>query len=144
MGELGKLGIKVAKSTVDKYRVRSGKAPSPTRKSFLTNHINDLVSIDFLIVPTIRFKPKFFASTPLRIRPLCGRRSRSLKLFRGRPQPSICYEIVMRSTEEHFKSGFAPSVLSKPSVRREVLGKIHLSNASLAHYDATAATTLSF
>ena len=56
VGELGKLGINVAKSTVDKYRVRSGKAPPPTWKAFLKNHINDLVSIDFLIVPSIRFK----------------------------------------------------------------------------------------
>jgi transposase InsO family protein len=56
VGELGKLGIKVAKSTVDKYRVRSGKGPSPTWRAFLKNHINDLVSIDVLIVPTIRFK----------------------------------------------------------------------------------------
>ena len=56
VGELGKLGIKVAKSTVDKYRVRSGRAPSPTWRAFLKNPINDLVSIDFLIVPTIRFK----------------------------------------------------------------------------------------
>jgi putative transposase len=56
VGELGKLGIKVAKSTVDKYPVRSGTAPSPTWKAFLKNHVNDLVSIDFLIVPTIRFK----------------------------------------------------------------------------------------
>ena len=56
VGELGKLGIKVAKSTVDKYRVRSEKAPSPTWKAFLKNHMNDLVSIDFLIVPSIRFK----------------------------------------------------------------------------------------
>jgi putative transposase len=56
VGELGKLGINLAKSTVDKYRVRSRKAPSPSWKSFLKNHVNDLVSIDFLIVPTIRFK----------------------------------------------------------------------------------------
>ena len=35
VGELGKLGIKVVKSTVDKYRVRSRKAPSPTWKAFL-------------------------------------------------------------------------------------------------------------
>ena len=56
VGELGKLGITVAKSTVDKYRVRSRNAPSPTWKAFLKNHLNDLVSIDFLIVPTIRFK----------------------------------------------------------------------------------------
>jgi transposase InsO family protein len=59
VGELGKLGINVAKSTVDKYRVRSRKAPSPTWKAFLKNHVNDLVSIDFLIVPTIRFKLLF-------------------------------------------------------------------------------------
>jgi putative transposase len=56
VGELGKLGIKVAKSTVDKYRVRSHKPSSPTWKAFLKNHVNDLVSIDFLIVPTLRFK----------------------------------------------------------------------------------------
>lgn len=59
VGELGKLGIKVAKSTVDKYRVRSQKPPSPTWKAFLKNHVNDLVSIDFFIVPTIRFKLLF-------------------------------------------------------------------------------------
>jgi hypothetical protein len=56
VGELGKLGINLAKSTVDKYRVRSMKAPSPSWKAFLKNHVNDLVSIDFLIVPTIGFK----------------------------------------------------------------------------------------
>jgi putative transposase len=56
VGELGKLGIEVAKSTVDKYRVRSRSAPSPRWKAFLKNHLNDLVSIDFLIVPTIRLK----------------------------------------------------------------------------------------
>ena len=35
VGELGKLGIKMAKSTVDKYGIRSRKAPSPTWKAFL-------------------------------------------------------------------------------------------------------------
>ena len=56
VGELGKLGIRVAKSTVDKYRVRSRKVPSPAWKAF---HVNDVVSIDFFIVPTIRFKLLF-------------------------------------------------------------------------------------
>jgi transposase InsO family protein len=56
VGELGKLGIEVAKSTVDKYHVRSRNAPSPTWKAFLKSHLNELVSIDFLVVPTIRFK----------------------------------------------------------------------------------------
>jgi putative transposase len=44
---------------VDKYRVRSRKTPSPTWKVLLKNHVNDLVSIDFFIVPTIRFKLLF-------------------------------------------------------------------------------------
>lgn len=56
VGELRKLRSGVAKSTVEKYRVRSRKPPSPTWKSFLNNHAKDMVSIDFLVVPTLRFK----------------------------------------------------------------------------------------
>ena len=54
-----KLGIDVAKSTVEKCRIRSKKPPSPTWKAFLKNHVRDLVSIDFLVVPTVRFKVLF-------------------------------------------------------------------------------------
>ena len=57
--ELRKIGINVAKSTVEKYRVRSKKPPSPTWKTFLNNHVRDLVSIDFFVVPTVRFKVLF-------------------------------------------------------------------------------------
>ncbi|MEN8107360.1 MAG: hypothetical protein ABFS22_05070 [Pseudomonadota bacterium] len=59
VGELRKLGIDVAKSTVEKYRVRSRKPPSPTWKAFLNNHVRDLVSIDFFVVPTVRNKVLF-------------------------------------------------------------------------------------
>ena len=59
VGEPSKLGIDVAKSTVEKCRVRSKKPPSPTWKAFLKNHVRDLVSIDFLVVPTMRFKVLF-------------------------------------------------------------------------------------
>jgi transposase InsO family protein len=110
VGELGKLGIKVAKSTVDKYRVRSAKTPSPTWKTFLKNHVNDLVSTDFFIVRTIRFKlpfvlvvlahsrRKFCTLTSLSIRRLNGQRSRSLKPSHGTARHSISSEIAMRST----------------------------------------------
>ena len=60
VGELRKLGIDVAKSTVEKYRVRSRKPPSSTWKAFLNNHVRGLVSIDFFVVPTVRFKVLFF------------------------------------------------------------------------------------
>jgi putative pyruvate formate lyase activating enzyme len=59
VGEVRKLGIDVAKSTVDKYRVRSRQLPSPTWKTFLKNHATDLVSIDFFVVPTVGFKVLF-------------------------------------------------------------------------------------
>jgi transposase InsO family protein len=56
MGELAKLGISASKSTADKYRVRVQKPPSPTWRAFLKNHVKDIVSIDFLVVPTVRFR----------------------------------------------------------------------------------------
>ena len=59
VGELGKLGIEVAKSTVEKYRIRSSKPLSPTWRAFLKNHVAHLVSIDFFTVPTINFKVLF-------------------------------------------------------------------------------------
>ena len=54
-GELAKLGITVAKSTVEKYMVQTAKPPSQTWRTFLTNHSKDIVTIDFLVVPTVRF-----------------------------------------------------------------------------------------
>jgi len=56
VGELAKLGITVTKSTVDKYRVCVRKPPSPTWRAFLKNHAREIVSIDFMVVPTVRFK----------------------------------------------------------------------------------------
>jgi putative transposase len=59
VGELRKLGINVAKSTVEKYRVRPRKPPSPTWKAFLNNHVKDLVALDFFVVPTFSYKVLF-------------------------------------------------------------------------------------
>ena len=58
-GELGKLGIDVAKSTVEKYRVRPSKPSSPTWRTFLATHAKDLVAIDFFTVAAIRFEILF-------------------------------------------------------------------------------------
>ena len=54
VGELGKIGIAVTKSTVDKYRVRSRKPPSATWRAFLKNHAPEIVAADFFVVPTVR------------------------------------------------------------------------------------------
>jgi hypothetical protein len=55
-GELLKLGIHIGESSVSKYMVRSRKPPSQTWRTFLDNHAQQLVSIDFFTVPTIRFQ----------------------------------------------------------------------------------------
>jgi putative transposase len=59
VGELHKLGIDVAKSTVEKYRVRPRKPPSPTWRAFLTSHVKDVVACDFFTVPTVTFRVLF-------------------------------------------------------------------------------------
>ena len=58
-GELLKLGIDVAQSTVAKYMARRGRGPSQTWKTFLRNHAAGIAAMDFLIVPTIGFKLLF-------------------------------------------------------------------------------------
>ena len=55
-GELLKLGIDIGETSVSKYMVRSRKPPSQTWRTFLENHLQQLVSIDFFTVPTIRFQ----------------------------------------------------------------------------------------
>jgi transposase InsO family protein len=55
-GELLKLGIDVAESSVSRYVLRHHKPPSQTWRTFLENHLQQLVSIDFFSVPTIRFQ----------------------------------------------------------------------------------------
>src|SRR5712692_7649982 len=53
-GELLKLGIDIGETSVSKYMLRRRNPPSQTWRTFLANHVNDLVSVDFFTVPTIR------------------------------------------------------------------------------------------
>jgi putative transposase len=59
-GELLKHGIPVSQATVARYMVRLlRKPPSQTWRTFLKNHILNLVSADFFVVPTITFRLLF-------------------------------------------------------------------------------------
>jgi transposase InsO family protein len=58
-GELLKLGIAVAQSTVAKYMAKSGRGGSQTWKTFLHNHAAGVGAMDFLIVPTVSFRLLF-------------------------------------------------------------------------------------
>src|SRR5205807_6945455 len=52
-GELGKLGIAVSERTVSRLLRRPCRPPSQTWRTFLTNHVATLVSMDFFTVPTL-------------------------------------------------------------------------------------------
>jgi hypothetical protein len=58
-GELLKLGIEVSQGTVAKYMVRHRKPPSQGWRTFLKNHVKDLASTDFFVVPTATFRLLF-------------------------------------------------------------------------------------
>jgi len=55
-GELLKLGIELSQATVAKYMVKQRKPPSQTWRTFLENHVKQLVSVDFFVVPTVSFR----------------------------------------------------------------------------------------
>lgn len=55
-GELLKLGIDIGETSVGKHMARHRKPPSQTWRTFLENHAKNIVSVDFVTVPTIRFQ----------------------------------------------------------------------------------------
>jgi len=55
-GKLQLLGIHVSQATVSKYMIHHPKPPSQTWRTFLNNHVKDLVSIDFFTVPAATFR----------------------------------------------------------------------------------------
>jgi transposase InsO family protein len=52
-GELVKLGVAVSERTVSRLVKRPRRPPSQTWRTFLTNHVASLGSVDFFTVPTI-------------------------------------------------------------------------------------------
>ena len=55
----GPVGITVSPTTVAKYRIRPRHPPSPTWRTFLRTHMQDLVAVDFFTVPTVTLQVLF-------------------------------------------------------------------------------------
>src|SRR4030081_1855645 len=55
-GELLKLGLEVAQSSVAKYMVKRRGPPSQGWRTFLRNHAPDIAAMDLFVVPTLGFK----------------------------------------------------------------------------------------
>ena len=58
-GELQMLGLEISERTVSRILRRLPRPPSQTWKTFLCNHIGQMVSIDFFTVPTVTMRVLF-------------------------------------------------------------------------------------
>lgn len=58
-GELLKLGIKVSERTVSRILRAVKRPPSQTWKTFLQNHIGEIIAVDFFTVPTVALRVLF-------------------------------------------------------------------------------------
>jgi hypothetical protein len=113
-GELGKLGIEVSERTVSRLVRRPRRPPSQTWRTFLTNHVSALGSMDFFTIsspsPPSRVEScspssscsitagGSFTSTSRSIRRPAGPRSKSLRRFLMTRRPAGCCAIATGST----------------------------------------------
>ena len=116
-GELKMLGIQISERTVSRLLRKLPRRPRQTWKTFLHNHLGQMVSIDFFTVPTITMKVLFVFlvlehrrrevlhfHVTIPVRP--GRLSRSSRPSLTRMRPSICSEIETVSTAMKFVCEF--------------------------------------
>jgi hypothetical protein len=149
-GELLKLGIDVAERTVSRLLPKFRRPPSQAWRTFLANHVRDLVSIDFFTVPSARLRVLFVLVVLAHYRrrvvhfnvtehPLpTGRLSKSSMPSRMTLRRPISSTTVTESTAS--SSGIvSKACASLTSLRRPtVLGRIRSPNGSSVRYDANA------
>jgi transposase InsO family protein len=107
-GELLKLGIEVAQSTVSTYMVPRRDRPLQTWKTFLRNHMDGIASIDLFVVPTIAFQ-QLYALLVL------GHRRRQLLWVAVTQNPTADW--LARQITEAFPWGSAPKYLIRDNDR---------------------------
>ena len=107
--ELALLGYHVAELTVAQYMRRTSPRPSPTWRTFLATHAQEIVAIDFFLVPTLTFRLLFVfvvlrhhrrelvQSTSRTIQRPPGLRGRSSRHSQTRRLPPTCSVIAIRS-----------------------------------------------
>jgi transposase InsO family protein len=107
-GELLKLGIEVAQSTVSIYMVPRRDRPLQTWKTFLRNHMEGIASIDLFVVPTIAFQQ-------LHAFLVLGHRRRQLLWFAVTRNPTA--EWLARQISEALPWDSAPKYLIRDNDR---------------------------
>src|SRR5258708_37629791 len=101
-GALLKLGIKLSQATVGRWMPRRPKVPSPTWRSFLRNHLPEIVAIDMFVVFTATFQ---LLSALI----LLNLDRRRIAHFKGTPNPT--QDWLSRQMTEAFPWDTAPRYL---------------------------------
>jgi len=101
-GELLKLGLEVSQRTVARLMPRRPKPPSQTWRTFLQNHVADLASVDFFVVPTATFRVLYVFVLLLHPR-------RRIALFNVTDSPTAAW--TARQIIEAFPDDSAPRYL---------------------------------
>jgi len=105
-GELLKLGIDISQSTVLRYMPKKPPKTSKQRwKSFLRNHASQIVSADFLVVPTITFRLLYVIV-------FLSHDRRKIIHFNITPHvlQSAAAERILRKTDREHKAGVSGSL----------------------------------
>ena len=100
--QLLKLGIDVGETSVSKHMVRHRRPPPQTWRSFLDNHVQTMVSVDFFTVPTICFQI-------LHVFPVLARGRRRILHFNVTAHPTA--EWTAQQLREAFPWDTAPRYL---------------------------------
>jgi hypothetical protein len=151
-GELLKLGIEVGQATVGRYMPWRLNVPSPTWRSFLRNHMADIVAVDMFVVATATFR-LLYALIVL------GHDRRTIIHFDVTRNPTQVW--LAHQMTEAFPRDTAPRYLLREThhtvrlsaiacrrwqsrrslLRRDRLGRTPTWNASLARSDVSVSIT---
>src|SRR3954447_9974592 len=149
-GELKMLGIAISERTVSRILRRLRRPPNQTWRTFLHNHVGQLVSIDFFTVPTITMRVLFVfillehdrrkvlhfnvtehptgAWTPQQMVEASAHREAAHYLIRDRDSR---YRLKFDCESSHWAS-------RRFSQHREVPGRIHTPSDSSARFEGSA------
>jgi hypothetical protein len=117
-GELQKLGLEVSERTVSRLVRRRNRPPSQTWRTFLTNHVTALVSMDFFTVPTLTGRVLFVLVLLSHARrrivhwavtdhpTALWAAQQVVEAFRTTALPDGCCEIATRSTARCFSAAW--------------------------------------
>ena len=140
-GELKMLGIEISERTVSRILRTLRRPPTQTWKTFLHNHLGQLVSIDFFAVPTVTVRVLFvFIVLEHRRREVlhfnvtehptaAWTAQQIVEAFAHRDAPRYLIRDRVASTATKFVCGSRHCTWKSCSQRPKVPGRIRMSNA---------------